>query len=202
METALPVLLERLSDNNPRLRDSARDALIALAQEPEGRGALRSLAGQLCRPPKSQLAWRPVLAMLQLMVDLVPLVGLAGTAASGGGRNTAGDGGFDLHELMDYVGKALNSANAEVRAAALKVAIAAAGCAAGGTAAVRRLLPQDLNPKLKEQVDAALGSASDAAAASPPGELADFIIGLLLYCSRDFGPEQLWVAPVALLSCW
>eukprot|EP00878_Enallax_costatus_P018713 GHUV01019714.1.p1 GENE.GHUV01019714.1~~GHUV01019714.1.p1 ORF type:complete len:592 (+),score=256.35 GHUV01019714.1:204-1778(+) len=169
VETALPVLLERLSDNNPRLRDSARDALVALAQEPEGRGALRNLTGQLCRPPKSQTAWRPVLAMLQLVQDLVPLLGLAGAAAAaGGGRNTGSEGGFDLHELMDYVGKALSSANADVRAAALKVAVAVAGCSAGGAAAVRRLLPQDLNPKLKEQADAALGSAGDAAAAPPP----------------------------------
>jgi hypothetical protein len=43
------VLLERLSDNNSRLRDSARDALVALAQEPEGRGALRMQATHLCR---------------------------------------------------------------------------------------------------------------------------------------------------------
>ena len=49
VETALPVLLERLSDNNSRLRDSARDALVALAQEPEGRGALRMQATHLCR---------------------------------------------------------------------------------------------------------------------------------------------------------
>jgi uncharacterized protein YfaA (DUF2138 family) len=32
IEAALPVLLERLADNNARLRDSARDALVALAQ--------------------------------------------------------------------------------------------------------------------------------------------------------------------------
>jgi hypothetical protein len=49
-------------------------------QEPEGSGALRSLTSQLTRPPKSQTAWRPVLAMLQLLQDLVPLLGLAGPA--------------------------------------------------------------------------------------------------------------------------
>lgn len=32
IESALPMLLERLSDNNPRLSNSARDALVALAQ--------------------------------------------------------------------------------------------------------------------------------------------------------------------------
>lgn len=170
VDTALPVLLERLSDNNPRLRDSARDALVALAQEQEGKTALRGLTSQLCKPPKSQTAWRPVLAMLQLMQDLVPLLGLAGAAAAGGARGSSGgDGGFDLNETMDFVGRALSSANADVRAAALKVAVAVAGCAAGGAAAVRRLLPHDMNPKLKEQADAAL-RCSDSAAAAAPGE--------------------------------
>ncbi|KAF8056211.1 CEP104 [Scenedesmus sp. PABB004] len=159
IETALPVLLERLSDSNPRMRDSARDALVALAQEPEGRGALRGLTGHLTRPPKTQAAWRPVLAMLQLLQDLVPLLGLAGAAGAPGARASAGggDGGFDLGETMDYVGRALSSANADVRAAALRVAVAVAGVAGGGAGAVRRLLPRDLNPKLREQADAALG---------------------------------------------
>ncbi|WIA42558.1 hypothetical protein OEZ86_008540 [Tetradesmus obliquus] len=174
IESALPVLLERLADNNARLRDSARDALVALAQEPEGSGALRSLTSQLTRPPKSQTAWRPVLAMLQLLQDLVPLLGLAGSAgiANNTRVSSGGGDGFDLNEVMDYVGKALSSGNADVRAAALRVAVAVAGCAAGGGAAVRRLLPKDLNPKLREQADAALGgdvggAAGPAAAAAP-----------------------------------
>lgn len=50
VETALPVLLDRLSDNNSRLRDSARDALVALAQEPEGRAALRTQVGDVLSP--------------------------------------------------------------------------------------------------------------------------------------------------------
>lgn len=87
---------------------------------------------------------------------------MSNTRASGGG----GDSGFDLNEVMDYVGKALSSGNADVRAAALRVAVAVAGCAAGGAAAVRRLLPRDMNPKLKEQVDAALGAEMNGA----PGE--------------------------------
>lgn len=97
VETALPVLLERLSDNNSRLRDSARDALVALAQEPEGRGALRMQAGHLCKAPRNQTAWRPVLAMLQLMMELVPLLGVVSSGA--GGRSSSSDsssGGFDL----------------------------------------------------------------------------------------------------------
>jgi hypothetical protein len=97
VEIALPVLLERLSDNNSRLRDSARDALVALAQEPEGRGALRCQTSLLCKPPRNQTAWRPVLAMLQLMQELVPLLGVAAPGA--GGRHSSTDtnnGGFEL----------------------------------------------------------------------------------------------------------
>jgi centrosomal protein CEP104 len=97
VEIALPVLLERLSDNNSRLRDSARDALVALAQEPEGRGALRSQASALCKPPRNQTAWRPVLAMLQLLQELVPLLGVVSSGSGGRHSSTdSGSGGFDL----------------------------------------------------------------------------------------------------------
>jgi hypothetical protein len=92
-------------------------------------------------------------------------------ASSGGGD------GFDLNEVMDYVGKALSSGNADVRAAALRVAVAVAGCAAGGGAAVRRLLPKDLNPKLREQADAALGGDMNSAAAPAAGEFLLFVFG-------------------------
>jgi hypothetical protein len=84
--------------------------------------------------------------------------------------SSGGGDGFDLNEVMDYVGKALSSGNADVRAAALRVAVAVAGCAAGGGAAVRRLLPKDLNPKLREQADAALGGDLSSAAGPAAGE--------------------------------
>ena len=64
---ALPVLMERLGDSNPRLRDGARDALLSLAQNRES--GLRCSGGNaaLLKPVKSQTAWRPVLSTLQLM---------------------------------------------------------------------------------------------------------------------------------------
>lgn len=62
----------------------------------------------LLKPVRNQNAFRPVLGMLLLLVELVPIVGLAAD-------------GFDLAELMDYVGKAFNSPNADVRGAAIKV---------------------------------------------------------------------------------
>lgn len=67
-------------------------------------------------------------------------------------------------ELMAYVGAAFSSANADVRAAALRVAVVAAEVA--GAVPVRRLLPQGMNPKMKEQVEQALGGEM-----MPTGEL-------------------------------
>jgi hypothetical protein len=72
-----------------------------------------------------------------------------------------------LQELMAYVGAAFGSANADVRAAALRVAVVASEAA--GAAPVRRLLPQGMNPKMKEQVEHALGL--EASPAQPAGEV-------------------------------
>lgn len=66
-------------------------------------------------------------------------------------------------ELMAYVGAAFGSANADVRGAALRVAVVAAEAA--GAAPVRRLLPQGMNPKMKEQVEHALGLEASPAPA-------------------------------------
>jgi hypothetical protein len=70
-----------------------------------------------------------------------------------------------MQELMAYVGAAFGSANADVRGAALRVALVAAEAA--GPAPVRRLLPQGMNPKMKEQVEQALGL--DTTAPQPAG---------------------------------
>lgn len=72
-----------------------------------------------------------------------------------------------VQELMAYVGAAFSSANADVRAAALRVAVVASEAA--GAAPVRRLLPQGMNPKMKEQVEHALGL--EATSLQPAGEL-------------------------------
>jgi centrosomal protein CEP104 len=156
VEQAIPVLVDKLGDNNARLRESSRDALLSLARLKDA--GLKSHCGLLVKPPKSQTAWRPVLSTLQLLQELVPLLGLAG---GGGG------GGFEVGELMDYIGKAFGNANAEVRGAAVKVA--AVACMQGG-AAVRKRLPKDINPKIKEQLDAVLGPEA-------PGESPCCVLG-------------------------
>ncbi len=64
---ALPVLIERLGDSNARLRDGAREAILALARNRESGLRLAGGSAALLRPVKSQTAWRPVLGTLQLM---------------------------------------------------------------------------------------------------------------------------------------
>lgn len=149
MESVLPVLLDKLSDSNARLRDSSRDAIVALAASKDA--GIGNMTAAILKPVKSQTAWRPVLSTLQLLQELLPQLGVAGSGGKAGG---GGDGGFELHDLMAYVGKAFNSPNADVRTAAVKVAVLAHDAAGP---AVRRLLPKDMNPKIKEQLDATLG---------------------------------------------
>jgi hypothetical protein len=61
------VLIDRLGDNNARLRDGARETLLALARHRES--GLRCCSGNsaLLRPAKNQAAWRPILSTLQLL---------------------------------------------------------------------------------------------------------------------------------------
>jgi centrosomal protein CEP104 len=51
---------------------------------------------------------------------------------------------------MDFVGKAFNSPNADVRSTAVQVAVAV-GQLVG--LVMRKYLPADANPKVKEQLD-------------------------------------------------
>ena len=57
------------------------------------------------KPVKNQSAWRPVLARLQLLQELIPQFDVA--------RGGAPEG-FQLEPLMRFIGQAFTSANAEV----------------------------------------------------------------------------------------
>ncbi|GAX83266.1 hypothetical protein CEUSTIGMA_g10692.t1 [Chlamydomonas eustigma] len=104
---------------------------------------------------KNQSAWRPVLGILTILQDLVPVLGVG----------KAGGGGFELPELMEWVGKCFSSANGEVRSAAVRVTKEVYDLVGP---AVRRLLPNDISPKIKEQLDALLGGAMMEEALPPP----------------------------------
>eukprot|EP00798_Chlamydomonas_sp_ICE-L_P028475 gene28475-31625_t len=105
---------------------------------------------QFVKPIKNQNAWKPVLGILNLLQELVPLLGVA---KAGGGE------GFDLTEVMEFVGKAYNSANGDTRTAAVRVTKEVFDIVGQ---AIRKTLPGDINPKIKEQVDAVLDGAAPA----------------------------------------
>ncbi len=60
-----------------------------------------------------QNAWRPILARLQLLSKLVPIMGIQ----PGSGE------GISLESLMKFVGSCFASANAEVRSAAVDLTV-------------------------------------------------------------------------------
>ncbi|GIL71611.1 hypothetical protein Vretimale_933 [Volvox reticuliferus] len=151
-EAVLPQLVEKLGDNNARLRDASKESIMLLASIKDAQ--LASHTNIFLKPVKNQSAWRPVLGILQLLRDLVPLVGISRTGS-----------GFELGELMDFVGKAYNSPNADVRSEAVRVTKEVYDLVGP---AIRKCMPKDINPKIKEQVDAVLGGGEAPAAPPPP----------------------------------
>ncbi|GFR45564.1 hypothetical protein Agub_g6958 [Astrephomene gubernaculifera] len=151
-EAVLPLLLEKLGDNNARMRDASKESIMLLASIKEAQ--LAAHTSIFVRPIKNQSAWRPVLGILQLLRDLVPQVGIS--------RN--GDG-FELNELMEFVGRAFNSPNADVRSEAVRVTREVYDLVGP---AIRKCMPKDINPKIREQVDAVLGGGEPPAPPPPP----------------------------------
>ncbi|KAG2484841.1 hypothetical protein HYH03_016407 [Edaphochlamys debaryana] len=155
-EAVLPLLVDKLGDNNARLREASKESIMFLASIKDAQ--LHTHTNIIVKPIKNQSAWRPVLGVLGVLRDLLPLVGIS--------RN---NDGFDLAEVMDFVGKAYNSQNADVRAEAVRVTKEVADLVGQ---AIRKFMPKDINPKLKEQVDAVLDGAADlppSGPAPPPG---------------------------------
>ncbi|KAK9826468.1 hypothetical protein WJX81_002603 [Elliptochloris bilobata] len=144
MAELVPVLLDRVGENNARIHAAACAALLELATAP-GVG-LGPHLGLVTRQFKSQLQCRPVLHRLELLAALLREVPIA--------RAGAGDG-LHLEPLMRFLGNAFGSPNADVRAAAVRVSAQVISLAGG---AARALLPSDMHPKLREQLDAALGA--------------------------------------------
>ena len=164
----LPVLLDKAGDSNARIQAAASDAILYLAGcKPAN---LVSQAASLVQPVRQQSAWRPVLLRLQLLARIVPVLGVNGPA---------GGEGLPLEPLMRFVGAAFASANADVRSAAVgltsqagilglssaQITVTSSDFAAqvqnmAGVAAVQKLLPHNINPKIKEQLMAALSNGS------------------------------------------
>ncbi|KAG1659551.1 hypothetical protein FOA52_015355 [Chlamydomonas sp. UWO 241] len=147
---ALPTLLEKLGDTNAKIRDAAKDSVLYIAGLEDA--ALKSHTSVLLKPVKSQTAFKPVLGTINILMDLVPMFGVS----------KAGDG-FELTELMEWVGKAYNSPNADTRSAAVKLTKEVHGLVGP---ALRKHIPNDVQPKTREQLDAFLGNDVAPAAAA------------------------------------
>ncbi|DBB10866.1 TPA: hypothetical protein ACH3X3_007335 [Trebouxia sp. C0006] len=148
----LPILIDKAGDNNTRIRDSSTDTVLWLAHRQDVN--MSGMLAAFTRPVKNQNAWRPVYGRLQLINSLVPLFGVS----------KGSEGGFQLEPLMKFVGSAFTSANAEVRSQAVKVTLLLYSKVGPS---VQKFLPEDLNPKIKEQLDNEMGGPQGTG--PPPG---------------------------------
>lgn len=115
------------------------------------------------RPFEARIAFKKAAARLQLVATVLPSVGIAAGDSSGEG--------FQLESVMTFAAPCFSHKEAVVRSSAVALTAALARVAGPG---VQRLLPGDLNPKLREQIQAeilaaASGNAegSTVAAAAP-----------------------------------
>lgn len=130
--------------------------LHLLANQPEI--GMAPMERTLCRKVKNQSAVKPVLYRLTLVRDLLLAHGVSHD----------GQAGFSVDVVMAFAGPALNSPSADVRKLAVEVVAEVSARAGGG---VQEYLPADLNPKIQEELNAALKGASGGAgraARQPP----------------------------------
>lgn len=150
----VPVVAEKAADVAPRSREQAIETLVALASCKEA--GMRSMAHLLLRPFKKGELPRATLGRLLLVTSVLPAIGLA---------SGAGGEGFAADAVMRFATPALTSASAEVRAAASELTLKLGALA--GPEAVMALLPADLNPKLREQIECGLTGKQPAPASAP-----------------------------------
>ncbi|KAL4436783.1 hypothetical protein ABPG75_003922 [Micractinium tetrahymenae] len=148
----LPVLVEKAADLNQRTREQTTEALVALSGVPAA--GLAGSTGAFLRAVKPNTAWKVVLGRLQLVSALLPVLGIAGRAGEG----------FSPEAVMDFANPALSNSSAEVRSAAVALLLQLAQ-AAGPS--VQRMLPADLNAKVREQIQQGLLNGPAAAVAAP-----------------------------------
>lgn len=107
-QACLPTLVEKLGDNTTKIRDASKETLLMISSIEDC-----SINEYVLKPVKNQSAWRPVLGVLEVLLELIPKQGIAKASGKGGG--------FDLPSLMEWLGKAFGSANADVRSTCVKV---------------------------------------------------------------------------------
>jgi len=138
------ILMDKSGENNARTQAAAAEGLLYLAATP---GMDSVIAPQVCKPVKSQSAWKPVLARLNLLQQLLPQFGVHA------GRQGHG---LPLTEVMAYIGAAFGSPNASVRSTAVQCSVAVYQHVGD---AMRAQLPTDMNKALRDQLETALEGA-------------------------------------------
>ena len=151
MDPVLTDLIEKLADGNARIRDGARKGIDLLAASPNIGSAVVGAHALRVLPAKQKTAWRPIMARLQLLTDLVIDHGVGGNS------------GLGTDAVMSFIKNygAFGHSNGEVRDAAKDLTVAVQRTV--GTPALEGYL-KALRPKQLEEYLAAFDSSPGAGA--------------------------------------
>jgi centrosomal protein CEP104 len=162
----LPVVADRACEpSTARTREQAVEALVDISRIKES--GVKSLSGIFLKSYKITESPKITQGRLQLLSALLPVLGVlsnnhslnhsnAGgldTASLSPGGASASAGGFSAEAVVQFCCPALQSANAEVRRAAAELVVKVGRAPGVGAQVVLPLLPVDVNPKLKEQLE-------------------------------------------------
>ena len=144
---SISLLVDKLGDTNPRLRESIREALHAFASDAPG--GVSILAHALCKPVQKLSVWRVLTGRLTLLVELVPTYGLDAPEK---------ENSFALDQVMKFATTCFDSANGEARGMAVKVVLA---CVDIVGSRVRKYLPRTLKHAIKDVIETAIDENED-----------------------------------------
>lgn len=144
---SMSLLVDKLGDTNPRLRESIREALHAFASDAPG--GVNILANALCKPVQKLNLWRVLTGRLTLLLELVPTYGLDAPEK---------ENSFALEQVMKFATKCFDSANGEARGVAMKVVLACVDIVGSN---VRTYLPRTLKSAIKDVIEAAIDENED-----------------------------------------
>jgi len=144
---SISLLVDKLGDTNPRLRESIREALHAFASDAPG--GVSILAHALCKPVQKLSVWRVLTGRLTLLVELVPTYGLDAPEK---------ENSFALDQVMKFATTCFDSANGEARGMAVKVVLA---CVDIVGSRVRKYMPRTLKHAIKDVIETAINENED-----------------------------------------
>ncbi|KAG7668381.1 putative Centrosomal protein of 104 kDa [Nannochloris sp. 'desiccata'] len=154
----LPGVAERACDpgTTARTREHAVEALVDISKVKES--GLKSLTGIFLKPYKITEFPKITQGRLYLLGALLPVLGVVPNNNSLHGDDTSSSpggsiGGFSAEAVVQFCCPALKSANAEVRSAAAQLVVKVGRAPGVGPHVVLQLLPVDVNPKLRQQLE-------------------------------------------------